>query len=198
MLAYGGSAYGYANNPDFSHIGDERFWQKVIDAFYDKYRGIASWHKKIKQEVVMTGKLTTPTGRTYKYKPDFRGQWPDTTIKNYAIQGLGADMMAIARISAFNRIKKLNYGSKALWISTVHDSLMLDVDNDLELIYNVCCVLEDVFTDLPLNFEKLFGVKFNVPMAGECEYGWNWKEMQGFNKQNGKQQIKQFLIDGIK
>ena len=34
-LIYGGSAYSYAHDPDFRDIGNESFWQDVIDAFYN-------------------------------------------------------------------------------------------------------------------------------------------------------------------
>ena len=37
-LIYGGSAYSYANDPNFRDIGNEKFWQGVIDQFYDKYK----------------------------------------------------------------------------------------------------------------------------------------------------------------
>lgn len=39
-LIYGGSAYSYANDPDFKAIGNESFWQGVIDEFYKKYFGL--------------------------------------------------------------------------------------------------------------------------------------------------------------
>jgi len=42
-LIYGGSAYSYANDPNFKDIGNERFWQGVIDQFYDKYKGLRDW-----------------------------------------------------------------------------------------------------------------------------------------------------------
>ena len=33
-LIYGGSSYSYANDPNFRDIGNETFWQNVIDEFY--------------------------------------------------------------------------------------------------------------------------------------------------------------------
>ncbi len=46
-LIYGGSAYSYANDPDFKDIGGETFWQGIIDEFYKKYSGLKAWHDKI-------------------------------------------------------------------------------------------------------------------------------------------------------
>ena len=35
-----GSAYAYAVDNDFKHIGGIKYWQNVIDKFYEKYDGI--------------------------------------------------------------------------------------------------------------------------------------------------------------
>ena len=41
-LIYGGSAFSYANDPNFTAVSkSESFWQDVIDAFYKKYNGLA-------------------------------------------------------------------------------------------------------------------------------------------------------------
>ena len=47
-LLYGGSAYSYANDPDFRKVStSQTFWQDVIDKYYTKYTGIAQWHKQL-------------------------------------------------------------------------------------------------------------------------------------------------------
>lgn len=181
---YGGSAYSFANDPDFTSVStSEKFWQKVLDSYFEKYQGIRKGHIRDIQTVAATGKLVMPTGRVYQYAPVKRGneyKLPETTIKNYPIQGCGADLMAIARISAFNRLK----GNKDVkFVNTVHDSIVLDVANDKQLCYNICTTLEKVFEDIPANFEKLFKQPFKVPMAGEVEYGNNLKEMTKFNRE---------------
>lgn len=177
-ILYGGNEFSFANDPDFTSISKSKaYWKDVVDAYYDKYRGIGAWHTKIIREVVETNKLVAPTGREY-YFQKFGGQYKDTQIKNYAVQGTGADLMALARVSAHNRLKKLGYGDKCLLVNTVHDSLILDYDTkycDLNVLSNL---FHSVFKDLPTNFEKMFGVEFNVPMACEIQYGNNWSDME--------------------
>jgi len=180
-LIYGGGAWSYANDPDFAACKfNEKQWQKVIDAYYDKYKGLYKWHTKIVQEVTLTGKLVMPTGREYEYVPKVqRGEkvWPRTTILNYPVQGLGADVMAIARVSLFNRLKTLNIPEIKL-INTVHDSIIVDApDQYTDTIANM---MLDVFEAVPRNFQKLFGVEFNVPMKAEVEIGQNWKDMEKY------------------
>jgi len=89
--------------------------------------------------------------------------------------------MAIARVSAYNRIKKLGYGENCLFVNTVHDSIILDFNEKVCDTNTLVKVFYEVFEDLPKNFEKLFGIPFNVPMAAECQVGRNWKDMEVVN-----------------
>ena len=180
-LVYGGTAYSYANDPDFNYISrDPKYWQKIIDVFYDKYQGIYKWHNALLNEVQLKGGYSSPTGRRYKFEPVLkRGEfsWPLTTIKNYIVQGLGADLMSIARVSAKRGLK-----DRVLFVATVHDSIVVDSPN--EIVYDVCEVLENVFVDIPKNFETVFGKEFNLPMKGECMFGpcWAKDKMEKFKR----------------
>jgi DNA polymerase I-like protein with 3'-5' exonuclease and polymerase domains len=180
-LIYGGSAYSYANDPDFTGVSkSEKYWQKVIEEFYAKYKGIAEWHTALMQQATSTGFVKLPTGRMYHYEPSLRGRdyvWPRTTILNYPVQGLGADIMAVARVALYNRLRKLSIPDVKL-INTVHDSVIIDApDEYTEQLSNL---ILDVFEAVPANFEKLFGVKFTVPMKAEVEFGKDWKNMQKY------------------
>lgn len=180
-LIYGGSAYSYANDPNFKDIGDEHFWQDVIDQFYNKYQKLGEWHIKIVEEAKRNRKLTMPTGREYYYSPEIRyGKevWPRTTILNYPVQGLGADLMAIARVSLRNRLKD---NKDVLMVNTVHDSIILDFDHNKQDPTELVKLVDKCFNDVPANFQKLFGVEFNLPMRVECEVGHNWGDMEKIN-----------------
>jgi len=170
-LIYGGTAYAYANDPEFTHVSkSDKYWQDIIDQFYGKYQGLHRWHSGLMREVIRTGQLVMPTGRVYKYERNERNEWPRTTILNYPVQGLGADLMAIARCSLFKRIKKL--GILCDFISTVHDSIILDTPEDN--VPRVLQVINDVWKDLPKNFEVLFKVPFDLPCRVECKVGPDW------------------------
>ena len=177
-LMYGGSAYAYSRDPDFSDVSSsEKYWQKVIDAFYNKYTGLRDWHIKIVQEAMQKGQLIMPTGRVYKFelKRDFKGELkaPETIIKNYPVQGLGADLMSIARVSFMKRFKSANINGKL--INTVHDSIVVDcVERNVR---EVVRIFHGVFADIPANYKLLFGVEFNLPMTCEVSVGNNQKEL---------------------
>lgn len=177
-LMYGGQAYSYAHDPDFTGVSSsEKFWQGVIDAFYQKYKGFAAWHKRIVQEAMNNKQLVMPTGRIYlfDYKTNFRGDLepPQTIIKNYPVQGLGADMMSLARVSFKKRFD--NAGIDGFLVNSVHDSIVCDVHpKELD---RVATLFHEVFRDLPTNFERVFKVPFNLPMTCEVSYGDNMKEL---------------------
>lgn len=181
-LLYGGSAYSYANDPEFMTISkSEKYWQNVIDAYYDKYKGIKKWHSTLVREAVETGKVISPTGREYRFQK-YNGNYKDTQIKNYVVQGTGADIMALARVSFFNRLKKLNY-TDCLLVNTVHDSIVIDFNEKTCDNKQIARTLHDVFEDIPKNFEKLFLTPFNVPMTCEVLMGPNWENMEVIDKE---------------
>lgn len=181
-LIYGGQAYSYANDPDFTGVStSERFWQGVIDEFYNKYSGIAKWHTALMSEASSTGRLRMPTGRFYNFNSTQRGRdlvWPRTKILNYPVQGLAADLIAIARVSFRRRFLSGNFTGKL--INTIHDSIVVDVPNSEVLA--VCKLFEEVFNDIPMNFKRIFGVDFNLPTRCEVSYGkdkYNLTEYKG-------------------
>lgn len=91
-LIYGGSAYSYANDSDFKGVStSEKFWQDVIDKYYAKYYGIASWHKRLIETAQLNGKLEIPSGRHFPITPNYqkRDPWPLTIIKNYPVNFSG-------------------------------------------------------------------------------------------------------------
>lgn len=166
-LIYGGSAYSYANDPEFTPVSTNvDFWQGVIDEFYKKYTGLAEWHKSLVETVGRDGKLVTPSGRVYHFKPYQRGngEWvlPRTKILNYPVQGLGADIVMLSRISLWNRLNSaVGVGIQAKFVNTVHDDIWLDVHpSHLDALKEI---IKGVFGDLPKNFERSFKKEFNLP-----------------------------------
>ncbi len=182
-LIYGGSKWAYALDPDFNWISKTpNYWQKVIDKFYEKYAGIAVQHAAWIREATTTSRLVMPTGRTYEFirYENKRGEleWPRTQIVNYPVQGTGHDIVTIARVSLWKRIKADEYfKSRVLFVSTVHDSIVLDVMDEVwtneEQRGRLFSLIHNVFNDVPDNFFKLFGVKLNLPIQAEISYGVN-------------------------
>jgi DNA polymerase I-like protein with 3'-5' exonuclease and polymerase domains len=182
-IIYGGSAYAFSVDPDFREVGyNEKQWQEIIEAYYRKYKGLAEWHKQIIREVIETRKLVVPsTGREFNFEP-INGKWPEPSIKNYPVQSCGADIVALARVSLHNRLKRLREQEErwkqCLLVGTVHDSLVLDYNDKVCHTMEVANLIEGVFKDLPSNFEKMFKVPFTLDVRVEQECGLDWGNMQ--------------------
>lgn len=174
-LLYGGTDYGFSIDPLFNHVSkSQQFWTGVIEKFYRKYSGISDTHSGWVRTALETGQLVMPTGRVYSFpaRDVARREWFwRPKILNYPVQGTGADLVAIARVSAWKRLRKAEI--PVVFQSTVHDS----IDIDVESCYNIRVVeiIRQAIRDVPKNFERLFGVPFNVPLNCEISYGPNLK-----------------------
>jgi len=178
-LLYGGSAYSYANDPDFKDVGlDEKGWQQVIDNYYVKYKGIADWHKRIVEEVQATQRLSIPSGRYYPLSPtkNTRGElkWPITMIKNYPCQGFGSDLVMLARLEARKLLKAS--GLKADLVGSIHDSIICDAPT--ENVMQVGKLLLQAVESVPMLCKKVWNYDFSLPLTGEVSYGPNKKDLE--------------------
>lgn len=176
-LIYGGGAYSYANDPDFMGVSDSiKFWEKVIEQYYEKYSGIRRWHNDLINTAQSTGRLEIPSGRHYPIVPDYTKfePWPLTVIKNYPVQGFGADLVMLARLEARKRLREA--GIEALLISTIHDSIV--ADTPAKYVEQVGRILNESIEAVPALCKQVFGYDFSLPLTSEVQYGKNKKEMK--------------------
>lgn len=186
-LIYGGTSFSYAQDPDFNNISSKpKYWQGKIDDFYDKYRGIKDWHYRIVQHVQRTGSISIPTGRSFKFSTfksnNGETQWPITKIKNYPVQGFGADLVCIGRTRYYqnlSRDKEYRKGYVKL-CGTIHDSIIVDTYNGV--LETEIQRLEESIENVPRNFEAIFGEEFPVPLTAEIKTGPNLKELSKYVK----------------
>jgi DNA polymerase I-like protein with 3'-5' exonuclease and polymerase domains len=177
-LIYGGSAYSYAHDSDFMGVSSsEKFWQGVIDEYYAKYKGIRKWHDYLIDYAKRNRQLEIPSGRFFPIEPDYskRGEpWPITVIKNYPVQGFGADLVMLARLQAAKRLRESKLSS--LLISTIHDSIIADCPS--KEVEDVGRILNQAVEDIPMLCRKVFGYDFSLPMTAEVQYGPNKKDLK--------------------
>lgn len=170
-----GPAFAYANDSDFRGTSTSaKYWEKVIERFYEKYKGVCLHSVGLIREAIETGYVQSPSGRFYNYHLEEkygRKDWPRTQILNHIVQGLSADFVMIARLLFWKRLKAMNYGNKVLPVNTVHDSIELDAVNDPVLCLEVGQMLRKCFTDIPRYFEKNYGTPVNVPQDAEVKFG---------------------------
>lgn len=171
-ILFGGTEHGFVKDSAFTHVSSsKKYWANVIEKFYNKYSGLARWHDSLLQEVGRTGRIITPFGRIFTYTRNDRGDLPAAPIKNYIVQGTGADIVSIARVSLFKKFKDID----GLLINTVHDSIVFDCKKtEVDKIVNLTKL---VFEQLPSNITRITGVDFNLPIKAEVSVGNNQKDL---------------------
>jgi DNA polymerase I-like protein with 3'-5' exonuclease and polymerase domains len=174
---YRGNGWSFANDPAFSHVSSSAdFWDKVNEKFYKKYKDLDAWHTRL-ANLVTTGKpIVSPFGREWLIPMRPNGDIPWTTLTNYPVQGTGADLMTVARISLHNRMR--SFGLKSLMVSTVHDDIKVDApDNEIEQVAGIAL---KVFDDIPVNVKKLFNVDLPIRFPGEVSVGKDLLNMEKY------------------
>lgn len=177
MILYGGTAYSFSKDPDFVVVSKKvQYWDDVIEKYYNKYKGLHKWHNQIIKEATSSNKVRTPFGREFHFETQrkYNGDmvWPVTDIKNYPVQGTGADIVCMSRVMIYKRLK----GMQSKLISTVHDSIVADCpDNEVECVSRI---FAEEISKTPVYLSKYYGVDFNLPLVGELEVGKNMLEMQ--------------------
>jgi len=176
-----GSGWAFANDPDFMHVSaSQQFWDGMNEKFYAKYHGLDKQHK-VWMALVASGRpIEGPLGRSWALAMgrDRHGglKLPINQLVNLPVQGTGADLMTIARISAYKRIKRANIPCD--FISTVHDSIVVDTRE--QYLQPIAKIFDDVFADIPKNIKSVFSYTWKVPMACESKYGPDMKNMSKF------------------
>ena len=173
-----GNGYAFTVDPNFMHVSTSvKYWDKVGEKFYTKYAAIEELYQK-NEALVLAGKpLEGPLGRFWPL--DLVQGWngdlkvPETLLVNYPVQGTGADVMAIARVSFYNRLKKKGWAEVKL-VATVHDSIVVDAPE--EYVQEIVDMFHQVFADLPLNIKRLFGYEWKTPLECEVCVGPNFKD----------------------
>jgi DNA polymerase-1 len=174
-LLYGGSAFSYANDPYFMEVSSSvTFWQGVIDEFYTKYTGIKKWHDSLIRQFWETRRLEIPSGRFFQFELNQWGKPPETILKNYPVQGFGADLVKLARLEYMKQLRAS--GLKAKFICTIHDSLV--VDCPAEEVMQVAVMLKNAIEKVPLLCKQVWDYEFSLPLSCEVQVGSNKKDME--------------------
>lgn len=177
---YRGSGFAFANDPAFMHVSNSpKFWDGVGEKFYKKYAGIDEQHQQWKDMVVSGIPISGPSGRLWDISMgrDWKGELkiPWTVLTNYPVQGTGADVMMLARISFMRRLTRLQLPYVKL-VSTVHDSIVVDTPS--KYVSQIVALFYDVFDDLIANIWRVFKYEWVVPLGCEVKVGMDMLNME--------------------
>jgi len=163
-IIYGVSAFGLSNQTDLSRTEAK----ELIETYYQTYPKLRNYISEQIDFARDHGYVQTVLGRR-RYLKDINSRnavvrgAAERNAVNAPIQGSAADIIKIAMINIYNKLKAGNYKTKMLL--QVHDELVFDVyKSELETIKQL------VKTEM----ENAF--KFSVPLDVDLDIGDNWLE----------------------
>ncbi len=139
---------------------------KYIKEYLSHYSGIDRYLKSVVEQAKNNGYVTTMFGRR-RYLPELTSSnhnlraFGERVAKNMPIQGTSADIIKIAMIKVYERLKK--EGMKARLILQVHDELIVEAPED-EALQAAQIVSEEMQN----------AVKLNVPLPADSGIGKTW------------------------
>lgn len=161
-IVYGISAYGLAKNVSTSRIKA----QEYIEKYLEKYKGIHKFMNDIVDKAKKDGYVTTLFGRR-RYIPELNEknknivEFGKRVAMNTPIQGSAADIIKLAMISIYKKLKENNLKSKL--IMQVHDELIV------ETIPREVKQVEKIIKDSMENV-----IKLKVPLIVDLNVANNW------------------------
>lgn len=163
-IIYGISDFGLARQLGITRQAAADY----IARYFERYPSIHSFMNEMVEKARETGRAVTLFGR-YRELPDIRSKnfnrrsFAERTAMNTPIQGTAADIMKMAMIEVYDRMKKGGYRSRVLL--QVHDELVAEVVNEEK---------EEVAGLLKETMESVVTLK--VPLVADVNEGTNWAE----------------------
>ena len=163
-IVYGISDFGLARNLHISRkeAGD------YISRYFERYPGVRAFMDKVVAEAHETGYVTTMFGRrrelpAIKSRNFNQRMLAERMAMNTPIQGTAADVIKLAMIAAYRKIREA--GVKSRILLQVHDELVLEVkESEIETVQ---AILHEAMEHV---------VSLSVPLSIDVHWGRNWAE----------------------
>lgn len=164
-VLYGMGTFGFSNAAQVNRVEAQAF----IDAYKEKFSGLAKYLDTIKAFAREKGYVETECGRR-RYIPEIQSSnfqisaAGERMAINLPIQGLTADIMKLAMIAADALAK--HYDGKVRMILQIHDELIFEVTEDVEEEFSkkIKNVMETIY---PLS----------VPLVVDVAVGASWGDL---------------------
>jgi DNA polymerase-1 len=163
-IIYGISAFGLAQGLDI----DRKEAKELIDGYFESFPQVMAFIEKCKENARTKGYAETLMGRR-RYLPDINSKngtvraFAERNAVNAPIQGTAADIMKVAMVRIYKRLKQERLKTKM--ILQVHDELNFSVpENEREQVQKI--VIE----------EMQGAYQIAVPLIADCGWGANWLE----------------------
>jgi DNA polymerase I len=164
-IIYGISAFGLSRGLNIDPASAQQF----IDSYFERYPRVKVYMEDKIEEARNAGYVTTLFNRR-RYIPEIKTggmreqQQAERIAINTPVQGSAADLIKIAMINIYRRMKKENL--KSLMTLQVHDELVFEVYKD-----------ESEKMKKIVKEEMEGAVKLSIPVRVTVQCGKNWMDM---------------------
>lgn len=163
-IIYGISAFGLSQRMGISRSESKA----LIEEYFNSYPMVKAYMNEMIKKAKECGYVETIYGRR-RFLPEINSRnavvrgFNERNAINAPLQGSAADIIKVAMVRLFRRLKE--EGLKSKIVLQVHDELVLDVtESEIEKVKEL---VENVMNDI---------VKLKVPLVAECSNGKNWLE----------------------
>ena len=195
QLQYGAGAKGIAKHWNV----DESLSQRFIDEYFSRYSGVERWQQLMldvaKQTLKHRGDFKNNESVPSYYIPSIwkdpvskralnhfrlvaeKPEWANeyrispTKTKNYPIQGAASDIMMFSLV----RLTKALEGAPAKVLNTVHDSVLLEVSDNID---EICLKTKAVLEQVPTELAQMFQIKVPIPFPVDYSTGTTLEEVK--------------------
>ncbi len=161
-IVYGIGAFSLAKDIGVTRAEADRY----IKGYLNKFSGVDSYMQKVIADAKQDGYVSTLFGRR-RYLPELTASnamlrnFGERVARNMPIQGTAADIIKIAMIKVYERMKKENL--KAQLIMQVHDELIVEApESEAE---TVCRIVKE---------EMENATEMNVRLTADVSLGKSW------------------------
>ena len=166
-IVYGIGAFSLAKDIGVSNKEAKAY----IESYLNTFKGVASFMENTISAAKEQGYVTTVFGRR-RYLPELSSSnhmlraFGERVARNAPIQGTAADIIKIAMVNVFQRLKKENLNAKL--ILQVHDELIIEADE--ACAETAAAILKE---------EMQNAAKMKVELTSDVNIGKNWYEAKG-------------------
>ena len=166
-IVYGIGAFSLAKDIGVSN----REAKAYIESYLATFKGVASFMENTISAAKENGFVTTIFGRR-RYLPELSSSnhmlraFGERVARNAPIQGTAADIIKIAMVNVFKRLKAENLNARL--ILQVHDELIIEADKDCA--EKAAEILKE---------EMQNAAKMKVELTADVNIGENWYEAKG-------------------
>ena len=152
--------------------------RKLIDEYFETFKGVRGWHQEIKERARLEGVVTTKTGRrrTFSAQAAFSPRLQaeiDRMAINMPIQGYEADILKQAMLDVHAELMKRGvWDAEARLLLSIHDELLFEIADDM---------MKKIVPAIRERMER--AAVLSVPLIVETKSGPSWGTLQALSQQ---------------